>query len=232
MFHSKSFGFPRSIIDFVPTCRFITHTHIYTPPNSYVGKTSIFQRAVDPKWKFTHEIKATIAISKPVMKRTAAGPIKLWDCGGQERFFNITSAFLRQADACIIVSSLDNTTSFDSASRWMSDIQNIVKCRQKEPIPVVFVINKIDLDKKSEFVMKDWRAQAEKISHKFKIPVYEVSALLNTGIQEMLEGVVVREKKMRHERARRNSSPRSLRRKSSCNSMIADERGGFCCVMS
>ena len=159
--------------------------------------------------------------------------MKLWDCGGQERFFNITSAFLRQADACIIVSSLDNKTSFDSASRWMSDILNIVKSKQKEAIPIVFVINKIDLDGKNEFVMKDWKAQEERISRKYDVPAYRVSALLNTGIHEMLEGVVVLEKKMRQERLRRRSSlqRKLMRRKSSSSSMIADERA-VCCVIS
>ena len=205
----------------------ITHTHY-----SYVGKTSIFQRAVDPKWKFTHEILATIAISKPVVKRTAKGAIKLWDCGGQERFFNITSAFLRQADACIIVSSLDNKTSFDSASRWLNDIQHITKSKQKEAIPVVFVINKIDLDGKNEFVMKDWKAQEERISRKYGVPSYRVSALLNTGIHDMLENVVVLEKKKRLCRRTNSSFQRKLRKRmSSSSSMIADDRA-MCCVIS
>jgi hypothetical protein len=62
--------------------------------HSFVGKTAIFQRAVDPHWKFTLEMNATIAISKPVVKRTSKGPLKLWDCGGQERFKNITLAYV------------------------------------------------------------------------------------------------------------------------------------------
>ena len=131
------------------------------------------------------------------------------------------------------MSSLDNKTSFDSASRWLNDIQHITKSKQKEAIPVVFVINKIDLDGKNEFVMKDWKAQEERISRKYDVPAYRVPALLNTGIHEMLEGVVVLEKKMRQERLRRRSSlqRKLMRRKSSSSSMIADERA-VCCVIS
>lgn len=166
------------------------HTH------SYVGKTSIFNRAVGD-WKFSHEISATIAISKPLIIMTSKGALKLWDCGGQERFKNITMAFLKQTDACIIVASLDSFTSFQSAKRWLNDIRNFVRNKQKLPIPVVFVVNKIDLDGSSKFVMTDWKLKMKEIAYDFNIPVFSTSALSNTGIHKMLESVADMEKKMR-----------------------------------
>jgi len=121
----------------------------------------------------------------------------------------------------------------------MNDIHRFVENKQKEPIPVIFVVNKIDLDGKNEFVMKDWKLQEEKIANQYDVPHFSVSALLNTGIEEMLESVASCHQEMK---GKRKSQRKFLRRKSSSaasrkchrrsSSVVINDQKMICCVVS
>ena len=67
----------------------------------------------------------------------------------------------------------------------MSDIRNIVKSKQKEAIPVVFVINKIDLAPYVEFDEEKCRAAISEVNPSARI--IALSAKTGDGFKEWLD---------------------------------------------
>jgi len=161
---------------------------------SAVGKSCIFQRTTDKEWKFLEEINATIAVTKPQMKpvQMADGKefkIKLWDCGGQERFKNISKAFLKDARGCIIIFSVDSTKSLESAKMWIESINHMRKEDGKE-IQIILAANKVDLPPNMvEF--KDWREEGKKLAEKSSspqygdVPFFETSAKTGLNVEKV-----------------------------------------------
>ena len=67
---------------------------------------------------------------------------KIWDSAGQERFKSLTSSYFRNADAAILVYSIDNEESFDGLHRWTNQLE---KCG-KDNLVKIIVGNKSDLE--------------------------------------------------------------------------------------
>ena len=67
---------------------------------------------------------------------------KIWDSAGQERFKSLTSGYFRNADAAILVYSIDNEESFDGLHLWTRELD---KCG-KDNLVKVIVGNKSDLE--------------------------------------------------------------------------------------
>ena len=67
---------------------------------------------------------------------------KIWDSAGQERFKSITTSYYRNADAAIVVYSVDNEESFNSSYRWTKELD---RCG-KDSLVKVIVGNKSDLE--------------------------------------------------------------------------------------
>lgn len=176
-------------------------------------------------------MNATIAVSKPVVKNVNLSEgeqykLKVWDCGGQERFANISKAFLKDAVGCIIIFSIDAPKSIDIAKSW---IQQVAYMRDQEhkQIQVVLVANKCDLpDNKVEF--KEWNEEGKKLASQSSTPGNEVSffgtsAKTGKNIEEVFLKMATLVKSANDKKA------------SASNEGVVpatDKEGGGCCIVS
>ena len=133
------------------------------------------------------------AVTKPVVKTVKLEngndfKIKLWDCGGQERFKNISKAFLKDAVGCIIVFSLDSTKSLKAAKAWIDSV-NQIRAEGKN-IQICLVANKADLPP-DQIEFTDWESNgkmlaAESSSAKHgEVPFFDTSAKTGKNVEEV-----------------------------------------------
>ena len=81
---------------------------------------------------------------------------KLWDCGGQESFRNISRSFLNDASGCIIVFSLDSAKSLECAEHWIDSASQMRK--EGKQMQIVLVANKCDLPA-DQIEITDWKSR-------------------------------------------------------------------------
>jgi len=198
-----------------------------------VGKSCIFNRAIDPKWQFKEEMNATIAVTKPVLKRVQLDdgefPLKVWDCGGQERFDNISKAFLKDAIGCILIFSVESPESLKKVRQW---IESVIELRNNgKDIQIAIACNKIDLPETHSNYFNSWKADGEGLARgcsteEYPIKFFAISAKTDIGISEMFRGVA------------RQARDRIIKRKKTSeaanNSPPAPdhESGGGCCTIA
>ena len=178
------------------------------------------------------EMNATIAVTKPVVKvvKLENGKdfkIKLWDCGGQERFQNIAKAFVKDAVGCIVVFALDSTKSLKAAKGWIDSV-NQMRAEGKH-IQIVLVANKCDLPN-DQIEFTDWESQgknlaAESSDEKYgRVPFFDTSAKTGKNIEEMFLSMATmidsaREKKSTAATETTGDGPKP-------------SKGGGCCIVS
>lgn len=163
---------------------------------SAVGKTCIFYRATKPGWTFTEDMHATIAVTKPVVKTMEMDdcttfPLKLWDCGGQERFKTISKAFLKDASGVLIIYSPDQDNSIQTAKMWIDSV-NELRLDGKS-IEIALACNKVDLPE-SMWAIKDWKEQCEAMSKEYTTdespcPFFAISAKTQQGVPDMFMAI-------------------------------------------
>jgi len=112
------------------------------------GKTSLIHRTVDGH--FSGLYKSTIGVDfalKSLERDQHKIFVQLWDIAGQERFSSLTRVYYRDAVGAFVVidASADMKTSFESAKKWKDDVDDKVKLPNGDHLPVVLVVNKIDL---------------------------------------------------------------------------------------
>lgn len=66
--------------------------------------------------------------------------VVLWDPAGQERFESMTKSFYRDLDGVLLVFDLTKEKSFQSLTKWLSQINEI------RPCPYIIAGNKADLE--------------------------------------------------------------------------------------
>ena len=110
--------------------------------NSGVGKTSIVTRWTSGQWQSS--IKPTVGANhqrKKVEIDDQEVDLFLWDTAGQEQFQALTPLYARSAAAAIIVTAINDISSFDSIDTWIDLVNN--SCDSLPPI--ILAINKIDI---------------------------------------------------------------------------------------
>lgn len=152
---------------------------------SLVGKTSLFKFITEPDWTFREDIRATVAVSKPVVRHHKVHSLKFWDCGGQERFKRISQAFVKGSQGIIIVASLDSVTSFSSAVSWLERLRSTSEDGVVESVPTIFVVNKIDLDGQ-DLMLTDWKCRGANISEEYGVPFISTSAKEGTRVDALV----------------------------------------------
>lgn len=108
-----------------------------------VGKTAMVRRFT--KGFFPFQEAPTIGVDMSVKTVVVDGEkvkFKIWDSAGQERFKSITTSYYRNADAAIIVYSVDDEDSFHSLYRWTKELD---RCG-KDGLVRIIVGNKSDLE--------------------------------------------------------------------------------------
>jgi small GTP-binding protein len=149
-----------------------------------VGKSSITIRTC--YGKFDRAYISTIGVEFGTKSYTIKGQeitMQIWDTAGQERFRFLQSAYYRGAHGALLVYDVTRTESLKNISRWIDDLVNNID----QPIPMILVGNKCDLDMVRAVPAKDGESLAEKISDQYNriIPFYETSAKTNQNVEEL-----------------------------------------------
>ncbi|CAL1526875.1 unnamed protein product [Lymnaea stagnalis] len=113
-----------------------------------VGKTSIIRRYTEgyfsPNYKLT--IGVDFALKSIEWSKNVKVNLQLWDIAGHERFGHMTRVYYKYAIAAIIVFDLSRPATFDSVLKWLDDVNSKVMLANENPVPVLLLANKCDID--------------------------------------------------------------------------------------
>jgi len=110
--------------------------------------------------------------------------VKIFDTAGQERFKSITANYLRNAEGVILVYDLTSTESFENLKFWIESIKN--NLGNDEPIPIIIIGNKIDLEGAREIN----KSVAEKFAKDNNYKYFETSAKTGEGVDDAFREIV------------------------------------------
>ena len=111
--------------------------------NSGVGKTSLVNYWVNGV--SSEVVKPTVGANHQKKTIEVDGVMTdffIWDTAGQEQFQALTPLYTRSAACAIVVAANNDLSSFQACTNWINCVKN--SCTNMPPI--VFAVNKIDLD--------------------------------------------------------------------------------------
>jgi small GTP-binding protein len=111
--------------------------------------------------------------------------VQLWDIAGQDRYISMARAYYQSSQGAIIVYDVTNTASFEHVTKWKREIDEKVQLPSGEPLPVVLVGNKCDLE--PGFALPNMDAYTRK--HGF-IAHLQTSAKSNINVNECMETLI------------------------------------------
>ena len=163
----------------------ILNIKLLTLGESGVGKTTLILNYINPNIKINYLEKYNPTIGVDYQKKVITIDnknidIEIWDTAGQERFKNITSHYYSGADGILLLFDISDKSSFEKLSFWINDLNNKVYL---DNISLILIGNKSDLDDKREVSIEE----AKKFAEENNIEYYEISAINNIGIIEMME---------------------------------------------
>ncbi|GFO00856.1 ras-related protein rab-32b [Plakobranchus ocellatus] len=111
---------------------------------------------------------------------------KQLDIAGHERFGHMTRVYYKYAIAAIIVFDLSRPATFDSVLKWLEDVNSKVMLANEDPVPVMLLANKCDID--------DISVEVEKMNtfckEKNFIGWYQTSAKTGLNIDDCMHFLV------------------------------------------
>jgi Ras-related protein Rab-23 len=132
---------------------------------------------------FSGEYKKTIGVDflqkkvfVPSQNETIT--MDLWDTAGQEEFDTLTRNYYRGAQACVIVFSTTDRSSFVAVESWKDKVE-----REVQNIPIVIVQNKVDQIESAVMTSKE----AEDLSRKLGLKLYRTCVKDNTNVDAVFE---------------------------------------------
>ncbi len=118
-----------------------------------VGKTSLIKRFVQDVFddRYLNTIGAKVMKKELGVNRPDTGEIVdlkliLWDIAGQESYEIVKKAYYRGASGAIVVCDSTRKETMDDLHRWIENLFDVT-----DVIPLVIIINKIDLDEETQF---------------------------------------------------------------------------------
>ena len=148
-----------------------------------VGKTSLLERYGNGTFKSDLRTSRTVEYyNKEFKYEGKLFLFKLWDTVSLEKFMKISRAFYQKADCIIIVSSIGNRESFLNISKWVKNISDNIAINS---IPIVLMINKVDLEYERQVGLDEIRQKAEELN----VEYFETSAMTGYGIQESFQEI-------------------------------------------
>ncbi|KAG0368498.1 P-loop containing nucleoside triphosphate hydrolase protein [Gamsiella multidivaricata] len=111
------------------------------------GKTSIIKRYVHNIFSMNYKSTIGVDFALKVIQWSPDTVIRmqLWDIAGQEKFSGLTRVYYKEAVAALVVYDVTRPKTFEAVPKWKSDLDTKVSLPGGEPIPVVLLANKIDL---------------------------------------------------------------------------------------
>jgi small GTP-binding protein len=163
----------------------ILNIKLLTLGESYVGKTTLILNYMNPNIKTTNLERLYPTIGVDYQKKSVTIDnrninVEIWDTAGQEKFKKITSQYYNGADGIILIFDITNKESFKKISFWIQDLSNKIDL---DNICLILIGNKTDLKDQRKVSVEE----AQKYAAQYNIEYYEVSALKNVGIIEMME---------------------------------------------
>eukprot|EP01038_Epipyxis_sp_PR26KG_P015139 gene15139-20387_t len=154
------------------------------------GKTSIIKRYVNNYFTSVH--KTTIGVDFQLKQITVQNKnihLQLWDIAGQERFGNMTRVYYKEALGAILVYDVSRPATYETVTAWKDEIDIKLTLPNGEPLPVVLLGNKCDLDadnidrsRLEEFCKKKGFVRSFDTSAKDNINIDEAISCLVTAI--------------------------------------------------
>ncbi|KAI3794893.1 hypothetical protein L1987_37534 [Smallanthus sonchifolius] len=151
--------------------------------DSAVGKSNLLSRYA--RNEFNMHSKATIGVEFQTQTMEINGKevkAQIWDTAGQERFRAVTSAYYRGAVGALVVYDISRTTTFDSVSRWLQELQT----HSDTTVARMLVGNKCDLNNIRAVSVEDGKKLAEEHGLFF----LETSALDSTNVKTAFQTVI------------------------------------------
>ena len=163
----------------------ILNIKLLTLGESYVGKTTLILNYMNPNIKTTNLERLYPTIGVDYQKKSVTIDnrninVEIWDTAGQEKFKKITSQYYYGADGIILIFDITNKKSFEKISFWIQDLSNKIDL---DNTCLILIGNKTDLKDQRKVSVEE----AQKYAAQYNIEYYEVSALKNVGIIEMME---------------------------------------------
>lgn len=146
--------------------------------NCQVGKSSLIIKFIDNKFSFNYI--STIGLDFKQKKVTLPSGeiirVKIFDTAGQERFHSISTSYIKNADAIVLVYDITSQNSFDSVEKWVTNIYNT----HGNKVPMTLIGNKSDLEEERKIKTDVGKNKAEEIGIKF----YETSCKEGINVNE------------------------------------------------
>ena len=163
----------------------ILNIKLLTLGESYVGKTTLILNYMNPNIKTTNLERLYPTIGVDYQKKSVTIDnrninVEIWDTAGQEKFKKITGQYYNGADGIILIFDITNKESFEKISFWIQDLSNKIDL---DNTCLILIGNKTDLKDQRKVSVEE----AQKYAAQYNIEYYEVSALKNVGIIEMME---------------------------------------------
>ncbi|CAG5129822.1 unnamed protein product [Candidula unifasciata] len=153
-----------------------------------VGKTSLIRRYTEgyfsPNYKLT--IGVDFALKSLDWDNNIKVNLQLWDIAGHERFGHMTRVYYKYAIAAIIVYDLSRPATFDSVLKWLEDVNSKVVLSNDQPVPVMLLANKCDLEDGS---YEDEKLNTFCKEHNF-IGWFKTSAKTNHNVDEAMNFLI------------------------------------------
>ncbi|XP_069688822.1 ras-related protein Rab-32-like [Periplaneta americana] len=112
-----------------------------------VGKTAIVRRYTEGQFSSNYKITigADFSIKSLQWDDYTKINLQLWDIAGHERFGYMTRVYYKYAVAAAVVFDVSRTQTFQSVTKWLSDLREKVTLHDGTPVPVVLLANKCDI---------------------------------------------------------------------------------------
>ena len=107
--------------------------------------------------------------------------IKFFDHGGQKKYYDLTKNFYNQQDAFVLVFSMGDEYTFESALRWLHQVREL-----KENCPLILVGNQID-NEENIVVQED---DVLEVQSELEVPCILTSAFSGLNVDEAFTYVI------------------------------------------
>lgn len=154
---------------------------------SGVGKTSLIRTLTG--CPFSHNMLSTVGVDfvkVPFEVDGAKIKLQIWDTAGQERFRSITRFQYRATKGLMLVYDVTSKESFETLEYWIQTIEKDFDHNGNEPIPIILVGNKCDLESKKVVSYQCGKSLSEK---NFFAGFYETSAANGSNVRQSFQSL-------------------------------------------
>ncbi|CAF1324403.1 unnamed protein product [Rotaria magnacalcarata] len=150
-----------------------------------VGKTSIVLRYTEDLFNDKHiETEQASFRTKKVILDGRRVELSIWDTAGQERYRALGPLYFREANGAILVFDITDEDSFNRVKDWVKQLRRVLG----DDVVLCIVANKMDLEKDRHISMQT----AEEYARAVNAKLYNTSAKLNKGIEELFSDLTQR----------------------------------------